>query len=327
MESMIGFVTSWYFWVGVFIVITLKSGIKFVPQNRGYVIYTFGKYTKTLGSGINFIIPYVQYIAADRNLKEQTLPIPSQSATTKDNITLDINAVLYIKVTDAAKATNNVNDYKLAVTELAQTTMRNAIGSMELDDCFQQRENINAAIIKAMDDATNPWGVKVIRYEIKDIITPPSIKDDMERQMSAEREKRSAILKAQGARQSEVERAEGEKQARILEAEAAKQEQVLAAQADREAQIQRAEGESQAIRMVAEAKAFSIETVGEQASSKSGQHAVKFELAQDAIKAHMAIAKEGTIVLSDGQTGNNISNTVAQAVAISDSMRTGQTKA
>lgn len=294
MESMIGFVTSWYFWIGVFIVITLKSGIKFVPQNRGYVIYTFGKYTKTLGSGINFIIPYVQYIAADRNLKEQTLPIPSQSATTKDNITLDINAVLYIKVTDAAKATNNVNDYKLAVTELAQTTMRNAIGSMELDDCFQQRENINAAIIKAMDDATNPWGVKVIRYEIKDIITPPSIKDDMERQMSAEREKRSAILKAQGARQSEVERAEGE---------------------------------SQAIRMVAEAKAFSIETVGEQASSKSGQHAVKFELAQDAIKAHMAIAKEGTIVLSDGQTGNNISNTVAQAVAISDSMRTGQTKA
>lgn len=327
MESIVSFATSWFFWAAIFIIITLKSGIKFVPQNRGYVIYTFGKYTKTLGSGINFIIPYVQYIAADRNLKEQTLRIPSQSAITKDNITLDIDAVLYIKVTDAASATNNVTDYKLAVTELAQTTMRNAIGSMELDDCFQQRENINAKIIESMDEATNPWGVKVIRYEIKDIVTPPSIKEDMEKQMSAEREKRSAILKAQGSRQSEVERAEGEKQARILEAEAAKQEQVLAAQADREAQIQRAEGESQAIRMVAEAKAYSLETVGEQASSKNGQHAVKFELAQNAIKAHAAIAKEGTVVLTDGQTGSNISNTVAQAVAISDSMRTGQVKA
>jgi len=134
-----------------------------------------GKYDKTLSAGINFIIPFIQTIAADRNLKEQSLEITSQSAITKDNITLEIDGILFMKVTDAAAATNNVTDYKMAVTQLAMTTMRNAIGSLELDDCFQNRDAINAQILSAMTEATAPWGVMVTRYEIKDINPPQSI--------------------------------------------------------------------------------------------------------------------------------------------------------
>jgi regulator of protease activity HflC (stomatin/prohibitin superfamily) len=313
--------TSYLFWGVIFVLVTLKKGIKFVPQNRGYVIYRLGKYTRTLNSGMNFLVPYVEAIAADRNLKEQTIAIESQTAITKDNISLDIDGVLFIKVTDAAAATNAVTDYKLSVMQLAQTTMRNAIGSMELDDCFQQRDTINASILVAMEEATSAWGVKVTRYEIKDIVPPQSIKEDMEKQMSAEREKRSVILTAEGEKRSKVLTAEGEKEARILDAEASKKEQVLDAEGQKESQILQAAGEAEAIKLVADAKANSIKVIGEQAGTDNGEKAVQFELATNAIEAHKAIAKEGTIVLSDGETASNISNTVAQAVAISDNIR------
>ena len=152
-------------WLTIVILYTLKKGIYFVPQNRGYVIYTLGKYSKTLSAGLNFIIPFVQSVAADRNLKEQSLEIIAQAAITKDNITLEIDGILFMKVTDASAATNNITDYKLSVTQLAMTTMRNAIGSMELDECFQNRDSINAQILSSMTEATAPWGVMVTRYE------------------------------------------------------------------------------------------------------------------------------------------------------------------
>ena len=175
MENLVeGILTSPVLWLTIVILYTLKKGIYFVPQNRGYVIYTLGKYSKTLSAGLNFIIPYVQSVAADRNLKEQSLEIISQPAITKDNITLDIDGILFMKVTDASAATNNITDYKMSVTQLAMTTMRNAIGSMELDDCFQNRDAINAQILNSMTEATAPWGVMVTRYEIKDINTEQS---------------------------------------------------------------------------------------------------------------------------------------------------------
>ena len=211
-------------WIAVILVYTIKKGIHFVPQNRGYVVYTLGKYDKTLSAGLNFIIPYIQRIAADRNLKEQSLEIVSQSAITKDNISLNIDGILFMKVTDAAAATNNVTDYKMAVTQLAMTTMRNAIGSLELDDCFQNRDAINAQILNSMTEATSPWGVMVTRYEIKDINPPQSIREDMEKQMTAEREKRSVILTAEGVKTAAITEAEGLKRARVLDAEAAKAE-------------------------------------------------------------------------------------------------------
>jgi len=307
-------------WIALVILYSLKKGIYFVPQNRGYVIYTFGKYDKTLSSGLNFIIPFIQTVAADRNLKEQSLDIASQSAITKDNISLDIDGILFMKVTDAGAATNNVTDYKMAVTQLAMTTMRNAIGSMELDECFQSRDAINSIILNAMTEATQPWGVMVTRYEIKDITPPQSIREDMEKQMTAEREKRSVILTAEGVKTAAITKAEGLKRARVLDAEAAKAEQVLAAEAFKESQVLDATGKAEAIRLVAEADAHALITVGDSAKTVSGQSAVMLRLAQDAIIAHKAIADESTVVLTDGKTSENIANTVAQAIAVSSSL-------
>lgn len=320
MEIVFGLVTSVGFWVAAVFIYALKKGIHFVPQNRGYVIYRFGKYTKTLSSGLNFIVPFIESIEADRNLKEQTLVIPQQSAITKDNIALMIDGVLFIKVIDAAAATNNITDYKLACTQLAMTSMRNAIGSMELDDCFQNRAAINAKIHEAMQDATQPWGVIVMRFELLEISIPPSIKEDMEKQMTAERQKRSAILTAEGVKVAAITTAEGQKQARVLDAEAAKAEQVLAAEASKEAQILEATGKAEAIRLVAIAEAEALTTIGKSAATEEGQKAITLTLAQGAIEAHKAIAHEGTIVLTDGKTGDNIANTVAQAMAVSSAV-------
>jgi len=308
-------------WVAVILIYTLKKGIYFVPQNRGYVIYTLGKYDKTLKAGLNFIVPFIQTVAADRNLKEQSLDIMSQSAITRDNITLGIDGILFMKVTDAAAATNNINNYKMSVTQLAMTTMRNAIGSLELDECFQNRDLINSKILSAMTEATQPWGVMVTRYEIKDIIPPQSIREDMEKQMTAEREKRSVILTAEGVKMAAITEAEGLKRARVLDAEAAKSEQVLAAEASKEGQILTATGQAEAIRLVADADAAAIETIGKTAATAEGKQAVILKLAEQAIAAHKAIAEEGTVVLTDGKTGDNIASTVAQAIAVSSTVK------
>ena len=320
MDSLIDFLSAPTFWIAIVLLFTLKKGVHFVPQNRGYVIYRMGKYTRTLSSGLNWIIPFFDSIAADRNLKEQTLVVPHQSAITKDNVALMIDGVLFIKVVDAASATNNITDYKLATTQLAMTSMRNAIGTMELDECFQNRAAINAEIQKAMLEATQPWGIIVLRFELLEITIPASIKEDMERQMSAERQKRSAILTAEGEKAAAIAKAEGHKAAIVLEAEAAREQQVLAAKASKESQILEAEGKAAAITLVAAADAAALRTVGEAAATTDGRVAVNFSLAQGAIDAHKAIAKESTVVLSDGKTGENIGNTVAQALAVSSTI-------
>jgi regulator of protease activity HflC (stomatin/prohibitin superfamily) len=320
MELIIPLISSPLLWITIVVLYTLKKGIYFVPQNRGYVIYTLGKYDKTLAAGLNFIIPFVQSVEADRNLKEQSLDISSQSAITKDNISLELDGILFMKVTDAGAATNNITDYKLSVTQLAMTTMRNAIGSMELDECFQSRDKINAIILAAMTEATSPWGVMVTRYEIRDISPPQSIREDMEKQMTAEREKRSVILTAEGVKIASITEAEGLKAARVLDAEASKAEQVLNAEADKEKQILEATGKSEAIRLVAEAEAAALSTIGNAANTDNGKAAVTLKLAQETISAHQAIAAQSTVVLTDGKTGENIANTVAQAIAVSSSL-------
>lgn len=321
MDVAVDFVASPWVWLTVAVLFTLKKSVYFVPQNRGYVIYTLGRYSGTLSAGLNFIIPFVQKVAADRNLKEQSLEIASQSAITRDNITLDIDGILFMKVIDAGAATNNVTDYKLSVTQLAMTTMRNAIGAMELDECFQNRDVINAKILLSMSEATQPWGVQVTRYEIKDITPPQSIKEDMEKQMTAEREKRSVILTAEGVKTSAITKAEGLKQARVLDAEGAKAEKVLAAEAFKESQILDAMGKAEAIRLVAEAEANALRVIGEVAVTPGGQQAVRLDLAKQAIDAHKAIAAESSVIMTDGNTANNIGNTVAQAIAVSQALK------
>ncbi len=298
------------FWTGVAIIVILllKTSIKFVPQNRAFVIERFGKYSSTLTAGLNFILPFIDKVAYDKTLKEQAIDVPSQAAITQDNIGLTVDGVLYLKVLDAYKASYGVEDYSFAVTQIAQTTMRSEIGKMSLDKTFEERDTLNVAIVNAINEAAGPWGVQVLRYEIKDIEPPRSVLEAMERQMKAERDKRATILESEGERQSAINVAEGDKQAKVLAAEADKLEQILSA-----------EGEARAIEMVAEAKANAIRTIGEAADTPQGQKAIQLDLATLAIEAKLAIAKESTLVLMDGK-GNETANVVAEAVAVVTAM-------
>jgi len=298
------------FWTGlaIVIIVLIKTSIKFVPQNSAYVIERFGKYNATLVGGLNFIVPFIDKIAYVRTLKEQAIDVPSQAAITKDNIGLTVDGVLYLKVLDPYKASYGVEIYSFAVTQLAQTTMRSEIGKLDLDKTFEERDLLNVAIVNAINEAAEPWGVQVLRYEIKDIEPPRSVLEAMERQMRAERDKRATILESEGERQSAINVAEGDKQAKVLAAEADKIEQIL-----------NAEGEARAIELVAEAKANALRIIGDAADSSPGQKAVQLDLATLAIEAKHAIAKESTVVLMDGKS-SGAASTVAEAVAIVSAM-------
>lgn len=290
--------------VSVLIVIGLKSSIKFVPQNRAYVIERFGKYQSTKEAGLNFILPFIDRISADRSLKEKAVDVPEQSAITKDNISLSVDGVLYFRVLDPYKATYGIDDYVFAVTQLAQTTMRSELGKMELDKTFEERDILNTNIVAAINEAAGPWGIQVLRYEIKDIVPPQSVMQAMEAQMKAERVKRAQILESEGDRQSAINRAEGAKASVVLAAEAEKEEQVL-----------RAEGEAKAIVAVASAQAESLRQVGQAAATEEGQKAVQLDLATKAIEAKLAIAKESSVVLLP-DSGTDAASMVTQAMTI-----------
>jgi regulator of protease activity HflC (stomatin/prohibitin superfamily) len=295
----------------IFVIVVLKFSIKFVPQNRAYVVERFGKFQSTREAGLNFLVPFIDQIAADRTLKEQAVDVPEQSAITKDNISLLVDGVLYFRVLDPKKATYGVDDYVFAVTQLAQTTMRSELGKMELDKTFEERDMLNANIVSAINEASGPWGIQVLRYEIKDITPPASVMEAMEAQMKAERVKRAQILESEGDRQAAINRAEGEKQS-----------QVLAAEADRAEQILRAEGEAKAIVAVANAQAEALATIGEQANTEAGQKAIQLDLATRAIEAKHAIAKESSVILlPDGAT--DATSIVAQATTIINTLNKG----
>ncbi|MCU7960535.1 MAG: paraslipin [gamma proteobacterium symbiont of Bathyaustriella thionipta] len=297
-------------WTGLLVVLLflLKKGIYFVPQNQAYVVERMGKYNTSLTAGLNFIIPFIDRIAYNRSLKEQAFDVPSQSAITQDNISLTVDGILYIKVLDAYKASYGVENYRYAVTQLAQTTMRSEIGKMSLDKTFEEREQLNVAIVDAINEAAQPWGVQVMRYEIKDIDPPRTVLEAMERQMKAERDKRASILESEGERQSAINVAEGQKASVVLQAEADRQEQIL-----------RAEGEARAIELVAGAKAAALDVIGKSAATAEGQKAVQLDLATGAIEAKRAIAKESSVVLMDG-TKTEAGQTVAEALAIVSAM-------
>ncbi|HBZ18301.1 MAG TPA: paraslipin [Betaproteobacteria bacterium] len=288
----------------VLIVIGLKSSIKFVPQNRAYVVERFGKYQSTKEAGLNFILPFIDRISADRSLKEKAVDVPEQSAITKDNISLSVDGVLYFRVLDPYKATYGIDDYVFAVTQLAQTTMRSELGKMELDKTFEERDILNTNIVAAINEASGPWGIQVLRYEIKDIVPPHSVMEAMEAQMKAERVKRAQILESEGDRQSAINRAEGAKASVVLAAEAEKEEQVL-----------RAEGEAKAIVAIASARAEAIRQVGQAAATEEGQKAIQLDLATKAIEAKLAIAKESSVVLLP-DNGTDAASMVAQAMTI-----------
>ncbi|MBR9793469.1 MAG: paraslipin [Gammaproteobacteria bacterium] len=308
MEVLLDYILTPQLFILILVVILVKSSIKFVPQNRAYLVERFGKYQSTKEAGLNFIVPFIDRIAADRSLKEQAVDVPEQSAITKDNISLHVDGVLYFRVLDPYKATYGVDDYVFAVTQLAQTTMRSELGKMELDKTFEERDQLNTNIVTSINDASGPWGIQVLRYEIKDIVPPNSVMEAMEAQMKAERVKRAQILESEGDRQAAINRAEGAKQSVVLAAEADKAEQVL-----------KAEGEAQAILAVAAAQAEALRKVGEAADTEEGQKAIQLDLATKAIEAKQAIAKESSIVLlPDGNT--EAASLVTQAMAIINKM-------
>jgi regulator of protease activity HflC (stomatin/prohibitin superfamily) len=292
----------------ILVLVILKSSIIFVPQNRAYLIERFGKYQSTRAAGLNFIIPFIDRIGSDRSLKEVAIDVPSQSAITKDNISLSVDGVLYFRVLDPYKASYGVDDYLFAVTQLAQTTMRSELGKMELDKTFEERDVLNTNIVAAINEAAGPWGIQVLRYEIKDIVPPQSIMEAMEAQMKAERVKRAQILESEGDRQSAINVAEGQKQSVVLQAEAQKEEQIL-----------RAQGEANAIIAVAEAQAEALNKVGEAANTEPGQKAIQLDLATKAIEAKAAIARESSVVLLP-DSGNDAASIVAQATTIINSL-------
>ena len=236
----------------IVIAILVISGVKIIPQSKAYVIERLGSYNRTLHNGLNFVIPIIERISNKVTLKEQVRDFAPQPVITKDNVTITIDTVVFYKITDPAKAVYEIQNLKKGIEYLAITTIRDIVGKMDLDETFSSRDAINDKLRVILDEATDQWGCKIDRVEIKDITPPPDIRDAMEKQMNAERNKRALILQAEGERQSAITLAEGKKEAAILEAEA-----------EKESKIRRAAGEAEAIKQVAEAKAEEIQMVYE----------------------------------------------------------------
>lgn len=257
-----------------FIAVVVFRSIRFVPQGFNFTVERFGKYTHTLPSGLGFLIPLIDSVGRKVNMMEQVLDVPSQDVITKDNAVVKVDGVIFFQVLDAAKSAYEVANLEQAAIALVMTNIRTAIGSMDLDESLSKRDEINARLMRVVDDATHPWGIKVNRIELKDIQPPRDLVDAMARQMKAEREKRAAILEAEGSRASEILRAEGEKQAAVLEAEGRRE----AAFRDAEARERLAEAEARATDMVS------------QAIAKGDVQAINYFVANNYVKALQAMA-------------------------------------
>lgn len=280
------------------------SGIKLVPQQSAWVIERLGRYNQTLIAGLHFIIPFVDKVAYRHSLKENAVDIPSQTAITKDNVTLIIDGILYLKITDPKQASYGVLDPRYAVIQLAQTTMRSELGKITLDKTFEERESLNTNIVQSINEASIAWGIQCLRYEIKDITPPDNVRQAMELQVAAERQKRAEILDSEGKRQSQINIAEGGKKDVVLQSEAAMTDQ-----------INRAKGEAEAILAVARATAEGIELVASSIQKSGGEKAVSLRLAEQYIDAFSNLAKETNTILLPEKTGD-IGSMVAQALAV-----------
>jgi regulator of protease activity HflC (stomatin/prohibitin superfamily) len=266
-------------------VIALKS-IKVVPQQSAWVVERLGKYHETLGAGLNIIIPFVDRIAYRHNLREIPMEVQPQVCITKDNTQVTVDGILYFQITDPKLASYGSSNYTMAITQLAQTTLRSAIGTMDLDQVLSSRATINAEIVQALDEAGVTWGVKVLRYEIRDITPPQAIIKAMEMQITADRERRAVISQSEGQRAQQINIAEGDRQAEINRSEG-----------EQQAAINRATGQAQAIELVAKATANAIQTIAETVSKPGGIEALQLQVAKDYVSEFGNIAKESTTIL------------------------------
>ena len=270
----------------VIAVIFMAQSIKVVPQQHAWVVERLGKYHATLTPGLNFLIPFVDSVAYKHSLKEIPLDVPSQVCITRDNTQLQVDGILYFQVTDPMRASYGSSNYILAVTQLAQTSLRSVIGKLELDKTFEERDIINAQIVAAIDQAALNWGVKVLRYEIKDLTPPKEILHAMQAQITAEREKRALIAASEGRRQEQINIATGEREAFIARSEGEKQ-----------AAINEAQGEAASITAVAEATALAIERVAAAIRQPGGEQAVQLKVAEKAVEAYGKVAADATTTL------------------------------
>jgi len=263
------------------VIVTIYRTARIVPNQWAYVVERLGKYAGTLGPGFHILIPFIDKVAYKHSLKEVAIDVPPQSCITKDNISVEIDGVLYLRVVDPVKASYGIRDFRYAIVQLAQTTMRSEIGRIELDVTFESRDNINTQIVQAVDEASDPWGIKVTRYEIKNIDTPQTIRDAMEKQMRAEREKREQVAISEGDKIAKINRAEGQKQ-----------ETVKYSEGEKIKRENEAKGEAAAILEVARATAEGIREISLAMNQPGGKDAVSMRIAVDWIESFKTLAKD-----------------------------------
>ncbi len=294
-------------------VIFIVRSLKVVPQQHAWVVERLGKFHATLAPGLNLLLPFIDRVAYQHSLKEIPLDVPSQVCITKDNTQLQVDGILYFQVTDPKLASYGSSNYVVAITQLAQTTLRSVIGKMELDRTFEEREQINGQVVSALDEAALNWGVKVLRYEIKDLTPPNEILHAMQRQITAEREKRALIAASEGRRQEQINIATGEREAAIARSEGNKQ-----------AEINQAQGHAAAITVVAGATAEAIRQVAAAIAEPSGGDAVQLKVAEKAIDAYAGLARTNNTMIVPGNM-TEVAGLIASAMAVMKTTPRGAT--
>ena len=284
--------------------IFIARSLKVVPQQHAWVVERLGKYRTTLAPGLSILLPFIDRVAYKHSLKEIPLDVPSQICITRDNTQLQVDGILYFQVTDPMRASYGSSNYVMAITQLAQTTLRSVIGKMELDRTFEERETINAQVVMALDDAAATWGVKVLRYEIKDLTPPAEILRSMQAQITAEREKRGLIAASEGRKQEQINIATGEREAFIARSEG-----------QRQAEINKAQGEAAAITAVADATADAIRKIAQAIQQPGGEQAVQLKVAEKAVEAYAQLAQKNNTMIVPGHMGE-VAGLIGTAMAL-----------
>lgn len=296
------------FLIGLIVItaIIILNSLKVIPQRQAYIIERLGKYHETMLAGFKIIVPFIDKIAYKHNLKEQAIDVASQTCITRDNISVEVDGILYLQVIDPQKASYGIDNYIFAAIQLCQTTMRSVIGKLELDRTFEERDSINSVIVEAVDKASEPWGVKVSRYEVKNITPPQSIKDAMEKQMRAEREKRASIAESEGSKQAKINVAEGEKQELIARSEGEMQKR-----------INEAKGKAAEIESIATATAMGLREIAAAIGDKNGIDAVNLRIAEQYLQEFGKLAKStNSMIIPQNMT--DISSMLATAMSVMD---------
>ena len=297
--------------LSILVIVALVKTARIVPQRVQFVIERLGKYSRTLDAGFHILIPFLDKVAYRHSMKEKAVDVTSQTCITKDNIAVSVDGILYMQVVDARKASYGIEDYTNATTQLAQTALRSEIGKIDLDRTFEERETINSQVVEVLDRASEPWGVKVLRYEIKDIVPPASVQDALEKQMRAERERRAVVAQSEGERQAKINVSEGEQQEIVNLSEAQKQKQ-----------INEAEGKAQEIALIAQATADGLKKIAEAINQPGGADAVNLRVAEQYVKEFGELARTNNTLILPSNLGD-IGAMVATVMKTLDTVKGG----